>query len=90
VKLAVTKAARGQAIHGRGWDLTAESAAGAKTDIVCEDQQDVRRIVRRGDLFREILDGFLDREPEVASERLFRPRQYFLSRYSKRCKDCQR
>jgi hypothetical protein len=84
MKFRVAETVSRQSIHGRRRNWSAKRAAGAETDVVGQDEKNVRGAFGRLDLLWEILGRLLDRPADVALEGWLGPGQHVLR--SRRCR----
>jgi len=78
VELRVAKPALGDPLEGGRRDRPAERTAGAEADIISQDDQNVRRVLRSLNGLGEIALRVLDRTPDDPLEGLFRAWQDVL------------
>jgi hypothetical protein len=85
MKFRVAQTLARQSIHGRRRNRPAKRAAGAETDIVGQDEKNIRGAFGRLDLLREILGRFLNRPTDVPFEWWLGPGQHVLR--PRRCRE---
>src|SRR5262245_11524009 len=88
VELVVLQPAVGQAIKRRGGNRTSECTCSAITSVIGHDQQDIGRILWRGDILWKVRSGFVRLATDNAAELPLGNREH--SRASTRSRDSRR
>ena len=78
VELRVAEVGLRQAVHGGGRNRPSERGRCAEAHVVGEDEQDVRRALRGGDLHGKVLRGFPRGAADLPLEGRFGPRENVL------------